>query len=51
MPGSMWALARMTFGVAGADAVDVAQGDIDALVGRDFHADDTSHIKSKLSSY
>src|SRR5436309_1490145 len=32
------------FRVAGADAVDVAQGDLDAFIGRDFYSDDASHI-------
>ena len=30
--------------VARADAINVAQGDVDALVRRDFHTNDTSHI-------
>ena len=31
------------FRVGGADAVNVAQGNIDPLIGRDFNTDDTSH--------
>jgi len=31
------------FGIAGANAVNVAQSDFDALVGGDFDADDASH--------
>ncbi len=31
------------FGIAGANAIDVAQGDVDALIGGDFNADDTCH--------
>lgn len=31
------------FGIAGTDAVDIPQGDIDTLVWRNFDADDTSH--------
>ncbi len=31
------------FGVAGADAINVAQGDVDALIRRNFYAYDTSH--------
>jgi hypothetical protein len=32
------------FRIAGTDAVDVAQGDVDALVRRDFYSDNTSHV-------
>ena len=31
------------FGVAGTDAINVAQGDFDALVGRDFYSNDAGH--------
>jgi len=29
--------------IGGSDAVDVAQGDVDSLVARNFNSDDTSH--------
>lgn len=32
------------FGIARPDAVNVAQGDVDALVGGNFYSDDASHI-------
>ena len=32
------------FGVARSNTVNVAQGDIDALIGRDFYSDDACHI-------
>ena len=38
-------------GVLGTDAVDVAQGDIDALVGRDFYTNDACHILYSLKSF
>jgi len=31
------------FGIAGADAINVAQSDFDALIGRNFYSDDASH--------
>src|SRR5436190_10430480 len=34
--------------VAGADAVDVTEGDIDALIRRDFYSDDAGHVLVKL---
>ncbi len=41
-------LGQDVFRVAGADAVNVAQRDINALVGRDFYTNDTSHTESGL---
>ena len=37
-------LGQNVFGVAGADAVNVTQRDVDALIRRDFYANDTCHI-------
>ena len=36
-------LGQNVFRVAGTNAVNVAQRDVDALIGWDFNADDTSH--------
>jgi len=42
-------LGQNVFRVAGADAVNVTQGDVDALVWRNFYSDDAGHKKvSKL---
>lgn len=42
-------LGQDIFRVARADAVNIAQGDVDALVRRNFYADDTCHIFKILS--
>jgi hypothetical protein len=35
---------KNVFRIAGTDAVNVAQRDVDTLVRRDFYSDDTSHV-------
>src|SRR5689334_22004594 len=41
-PGVDIRLGQDVFRIGGPNAVDIAQGNIDALIGRDFDADDTS---------
>ena len=38
-------------GIGGADAIDVAQRDVDAFLGRNFNADDTCHSRLTLSLF
>jgi hypothetical protein len=44
-------LGQDVFGVAGADAVNVTERDVDALIRGNFYANDTCHVRTGLVDY